>query len=356
MTVKQQEIPSKAIRREAAAWLALRQARELTLSEHASLAEWCSADPRHRQALLEAEATWRTLDKLRNFPHPADLPADPDLLLQPRPASRRVPAGAWVGLAAAAAVAVAMVWMKPSKPSPTASLPAESQAGYRIRHLSDGSEVELNAGALLEEHYTAGERRVRLVRGEAHFTVTRNPGRPFLVEANGIAVRAIGTAFDIRIERETIAVLVTEGKVQVAPSTETVPGDRTPPSGKIPPTYMVAGQRSVVPVRWAASPEIPLVVETLTPQQVDLALAWQSARLVFDSIPLAEAAERFNRHLVGKPGAPRLLIGDARAGAVLVSGRVRADNLESFVEVLESSFDIKAERGVAGEITLRKAH
>src|SRR5204863_5888557 len=80
----------------------------------------------------------------------------------------------------------------------------------------DGSVVELNRGAVVSAHFTASERRMRLVSGEANFKVAKDPQRPFVVEARGVAVRAVGTAFNVRIDAVSVEVLVTEGVVNVA--------------------------------------------------------------------------------------------------------------------------------------------
>ena len=80
--------------------------------------------------------------------------------------------------------------------------------------------MELNAGGEVSEHFTTAERRVRLVRGEAHFTVTKDAARPFVVEAGAVRLRALGTAFNVRFEPSAVEVLVTHGRVQVEP-----PGD-----------------------------------------------------------------------------------------------------------------------------------
>ena len=76
--------------------------------------------------------------------------------------------------------------------------------GYESRALDDGTVVELNGGAEIEVQFTAAERRLRLVRGEAHFQVAKNPLRPFVVEAGGVAVRAVGTA----VGRNPISLLI----------------------------------------------------------------------------------------------------------------------------------------------------
>ncbi|MES2694843.1 MAG: FecR domain-containing protein, partial [Verrucomicrobiota bacterium] len=213
------EIP-KAVRRRAAEWLALREARGFTTTEYADFADWLRADVRHRAAFAEIAAGWARLDGLAAHPHSADAAPDPDLL-RPSKTERR-----WampVALAAAAAAAVivlsGMLWLKPWAKGPGVGMGATSiaQVAPRVLQLSDGSSVELNAASEVSEQFTAEERRVRLVRGEAHFTVTKNPARPFIVDAGGVKLRAVGTAFNVRLASAEVEVLVTHGRVQVTP-------------------------------------------------------------------------------------------------------------------------------------------
>ena len=89
--------------------------------------------------------------------------------------------------------------------------------------LEDGSVVELNHGGKLEIDFSSETRRVRLVRGEANFTVAKNPERPFVVNAGGVDVRAVGTVFNVRLAREAVEVVVSEGRVKLErPPVDTV--------------------------------------------------------------------------------------------------------------------------------------
>ncbi len=350
------EAPACAIQRQAAEWLALRHARRLTTAEAADFTRWC-ADPRHAEMLAEVEAADRVFDRLAFYPRPADQPADPDLLVRQR-GWKHTP----VLLAVAAAASVAAFFLlKPTVPSPLAPL-APVVAGVHFLRLPDGSRVELNSGCEVAEHFTASERRIRLVRGEAHFEVVKDPLRPFIVEADNVAVRAVGTAFDVRLGATSVDVLVTEGRVGVTtaagaglPGAQPLPGQMALPAALGPGLILSAGQRTAVPTTLALREPAPLVVEDLTPHQIDRALAWQSSRLVFDAMPLAEVVARFNRAAAEQEGAAALQmrIGGADLEVMRISGRVRYDGIENFVDVLEENFGVIAERRER-EIILRR--
>src|SRR5207244_2744250 len=81
--------------------------------------------------------------------------------------------------------------------------------------LSDGSVVELNARAEIESNFTDSQRNVRLVRGEALFSVAKDHSRPFVVQVGPITVKAVGTAFNIRHSPKQIEILVTEGRIAI---------------------------------------------------------------------------------------------------------------------------------------------
>jgi transmembrane sensor len=226
--------------------------------------------------------------------------------------------------------------------------------------LNDGSVLELNGDTVADVAFQPTERRVRLLRGEAHFTVAKNASRPFWVEAGGVAVRAVGTAFNVRLGARDIEVLVTEGKVSVSEAnpliaavrntpaefTATTGGARTP----VPDTFLVANERAVVSkVRAATSGALTApVVERVAPEVVRDALAWQGPRLVFVDTPLAEVIAQFNRR-----NPVQLVLADAKLATLPVGGSFRPENVEAFVRLLESGFDIQSERRGADEIVLR---
>lgn len=86
--------------------------------------------------------------------------------------------------------------------------------------LSDGTRVCLNAGSKLEIiNYKKNERRVRL-EGEAYFDVTKDESRPFIVETDKIAVRVLGTEFDVNGKGDEQSVVLVRGSVQVDSQTD----------------------------------------------------------------------------------------------------------------------------------------
>jgi transmembrane sensor len=84
--------------------------------------------------------------------------------------------------------------------------------------LDDGSDVTLEPGSFLRypSHFSATKREVFLT-GEAFFSVTRQPQRPFLVITDRVVTRVLGTSFRVKAfgGKANVSVTVRTGKVSV---------------------------------------------------------------------------------------------------------------------------------------------
>jgi transmembrane sensor len=341
----------KAIEATAAAWLAQRDD-GLTPEEEAAFACWRQADPRHEEAVARLDATWRALLQLQSYRPEAHQHPDRDLLA--RPHRRKVIPFSTLAtsLGLAATVALAAVWWWPRVAvRPDVELAPQTYSttvgGYQRLTLADGSLVELNADSEVRVHYTLAERRVRLLRGEANFSVAENKEKPFLVQAGTVTVRAVGTAFNVRLDTSKVEVLVTEGKVQVNADTASAALPATAPVVEL--ASLIAGQRAVIPLHRQAAIPAP-VIEQVPLEAIREELAWQGARLIFVNTPLAEVVEQFNRR-----NQVQIELRDAALGSLPVGGSFRAENVEAFVRLIASDKDIVTERPDSNLIVLRKA-
>ncbi|MCF7688011.1 MAG: FecR domain-containing protein [Cephaloticoccus sp.] len=332
---------------EAALWV-LRQDRGLTAEEQDAFSQWLAENPLHREALAAHRWGWEELDRLAGLQATVHAPPDPDLLQPTRRRawgriirlSRQTQKILWP-LAAAAALATGYFMWRPVKEEKMDLAPPSTALAAPIeqRTLEDGSVVELNRGAALVVAYTAQERRITLTRGEANFKVAKNPNRPFIVNAGGVEVRAVGTAFNVRLDNTAVEVLVTEGRVRVDQtigSTDTV---------AVP--LLEAGNRAVV----ALSPAAPAPeVESLTPVQVEERLAWQPRLLDFTDAPMRDIVAEFNRR-----NPVRLVLGSSELADMRLSANFRSDNVEGFVRLMESNFGMQSEWKGETQIVLTRA-
>jgi len=196
-------------------WLTQRE-EGFSLAQKRDFERWCRADPRHAAAAARLEAACALLEKMPLVR--AELQPVVEFPVKPRVIApvKKFPVLRVVFAMAAAVVLAAFGWWQWARPQPSAQLYATSTGGYERVVLADASVVELNANSEVRVDLLPSERRVALVRGEAHFTVAHDTARPFIVSAHGVAVRAVGTAFNVRLAATSVEVLVTEGKVAVS--------------------------------------------------------------------------------------------------------------------------------------------
>ncbi len=342
------------IESQAAAWLARRDG-GMSVGEKSEFDRWCAADPRHAAAVREIAAVWTALDRPTAAGQVESLRAALDALDRRR-RRRWMAGGAATTLAAAAGLVVLLGLLRPSSGPPSALADAAPTARViepKRQTLPDGSIVELRHGAEITVAFDDANRVVKLASGEAHFSVTKNPRRPFVVETGNVKISAVGTAFAVEVGRTEVEVLVTEGRVRVHSTPSVPPVRRDPPTGQTPGPSAVssaplveAGQRAVVSLGAAGS--LPLVVSVPAAEFAER-LAWRLPRLEFSETSVADAIAMFNRH-----NRLQLQVADSAAAARRITGVFRADNVEGFVRALESSLGLQAERR-AGEIRLHSA-
>jgi transmembrane sensor len=338
-----------AVAEKAAAWLARRD-RGLSPAEQDEYLQWLSADPRHTEAVTQHAAALERMMQLYEWQPGHDTEPNPDLF---KP-SRSVAALRWArthqlwsaGLAAAAAITLGFV-LWPARPAavlPVAETPKSYLHVNERLALPDGSRVELKDGTKVVVQYSETERRVQLTGGEAHFTVWKDQTRPFIVDAGGIEVRAVGTAFNVRLGEKSVEVLVTEGHVKVAATPEQMAGDIT----KLP--DVLQGERAVLTRNDSVQPP---VVAPVSAEEISRELSWQAPRLQFYETPLADAVAEFNRL-----NRQQIIIADPELETLRIGGTFRPDNVEGFVRLLgtmSTSVDIRVENTADGHILLRRA-
>ncbi|MDB6092475.1 MAG: hypothetical protein JWM32_37 [Verrucomicrobia bacterium] len=330
------------IDREAAEWLVKRE-RGLTAPEQDAYFQWLAAAPQHGEALAQHQQTWIEFNLLAQWKPEHSAEPNPDLLARHR---HQVIRPIWqVILAAAASVAVALwaPWRQPHL-APTPARAQTVATAYERRVLEDGSVIELNAGTRLSVEFTRGERRVHLVQGEATFSVAKNPARPFIVNAQGINVRAVGTAFNVRLGQKHVEVLVTEGKVSVDDAVKGI--SLLPATANGQPPVLEAGRKVLVetqPAHFVAS--APVAVSS---SEITRLLAWQPELLDFNLTPLSEVVAAFNRR-----NTVQIELADREFASMPIVASFRSDNVDSFVRLLEVTAGVKAQR-VGDRIILRK--
>lgn len=195
----------------------------------AAFRAWLAASPDHARDWEEMERTYRlmglTVPAFRTRWAPPAPPPPPAARRAAVPVRRRVVAGV-TALAAGLALMVASgLPLRLSADAVTAT------AETRALRLDDGSTVHLAPQSAVAVALSAGERRVRLLQGEAFFDVAPDPNRPFVVTAGAVETTVLGTAFDVRMLGDETWVGVQRGRVRVDDTLGTPPVSETLEAG-----------------------------------------------------------------------------------------------------------------------------
>ncbi len=330
-----------AIRETAASW-AVRQDRSLSLEEGAELKRWLAADARHAEAFDQAMASWdffRGLGRqVGRTPTASAVPAFTQV--------RRF----WGTLAAAAALVFAFVWFEHRPLGRIARVEGDVSAMVAVesttRWLPDGSMVRLKSGAEIVDHFTTDERRIRLIRGEAFFAVAKDPARPFLIEVQGVTVRAVGTAFTVRLHTQIVDVLVTEGSVQVL-TPQTFPSIPHPHAADSAAPVIGAGYRATV-ARGSDQRLSPVVITAVPAEEIARVRAWGDPMLELGGATLADLVIKFEKY-----SGRRIEIKDPALKAVGIGGRFPLTDLDGFLRALDEIYNVETQVLPDGALELR---
>lgn len=327
-------------REEAAAWVA-RIDRGLMPAEHAQLRQWCAASPANARALRQVSEMWAGLDVMKALPRllpeieaDADANASQAVAAAPAPAPRRRMAMAAVAAGLAVGTAALWAWRMPAENPPvlasvTTATYATAVGEHREVSLADGSSLSINTNSEVQVVSLEGStRELRLVRGEALFTVAPDPARPFRVTVGGRLVEAVGTAFDIRLhDAGHVDVVVTHGRIRLQSGIVTDHADR----GDAVSIATDGGLR----------------VRRLDEQAIKDRLAWRQGMIAFGGQPLSEALEEFSRYTPA-----RLVVTDAATGRRPIGGTVRAGDVPSLLEALRTNLGLESQRAPDGSIRI----
>lgn len=187
------------------------------------LHDWLDADPLHAECWADIVQTGVGIARLQPTTsaqwatppaEPPKLPPSAPLRSAARaPVWRKVIPGKCMVAAATAACAVALaapqalLWMQADRMTGTAEV--------RAIRLADGSRVDLGPASAIAIDYSGRHRHIRLIKGEAWFEVTRDPARPFRVEADRLTATVLGTGFEVQALEDADRVRVSHGRVRV---------------------------------------------------------------------------------------------------------------------------------------------
>lgn len=337
------DIPSEAISSEACAWIAQLETGALTPHDLSAFREWVGRSPRHAAEIQRLAHLAEDVNLVAGMQQPLELAIES---FQPMLAAQRRRGMRWLTVAAAVLIAVAGLFIALDlRQAPQPLLIATALGDYRTETLPDGSVVKLNSNSQIEVNYSRDLRRVRLLKGEAFFTVAHDEKVPFLVFAQEKYVRAVGTAFSVRMSGADLAVLVTDGVVELNDSVATLPQAGSAPvhspsvgAASPPGVRLRAGQGMTIALEEEVRPEVAAVV-ALSEREVQRTLAWREGLLDFTRTPLEEVVAEVSRHT-----ALQIEIADPSLRELQFDGMFRVGQVDELLVALGEAFQIKVER------------
>lgn len=317
----------------AARWVVRVDSGSLAPEEQVELDAWLNADPRHRGAYVRARAHWVNLDRLATLHGPAS--AEAPRVDARRSLSRRELLAASVAASTLLGSGLSWLLLRRGVERYTSGI-----GEVRRITLEDGSTLSLNTASEVTIEFSRQQRNLRLIRGEALFEVAHDKLRPFVVVANDTAVRAVGTAFAVRLEsnRPQVDVTVTEGVVEVA-NTVAAPEVASAGSwaGESKPERVSANERVVI-----ASARAPQI-SAIAPAEAERQLAWREGLVSFDGESLQTAVAEINRH-----NRRQIIVDDPALAAKPIVGVFRATDLEGFSAAAAAA--LKAQTVADGDV------
>ncbi|NOW48650.1 transmembrane sensor [Novosphingobium sp. SG751A] len=272
---------------------------------------WVALRPEHGVAFAKVEAGWEFAEGLRSKPPP---------WIGER-ADRRI------ALSLIAATIIGMIWTITLQLHGSVDRYHTALGEDRSVRLADGSLIHLNTATSVEVALREDGRHLHLLRGEARFDVAHDARRPFLVTIGSATVRAVGTAFNLRLRSDKTELTVIEGTVAVRDN------------GSLP--------RRVAAGNGAAIRGGTVAVTALRPASIQQRMAWERGRIELEGETLAQAVEDMNRYR-----AHPLILGDTKLAALRVGGSFHIRQSDDFVRALSASFGIRSIKGRDAAIIL----
>ena len=145
-------------------------------------------------------------------------------------------------------------------------------------YLPDGSRIVLNADSELSypKAFNDSIREVTLI-GEAFFDIKRDVTKPFIVNANNLKIRVLGTSFNVKSysKDERIETTLVTGKVELIKDEET-------------PIILAPSQKAVFHKK-----DNKLEIEEV--RSLEQVVSWREGKLIFNKTPLQEVVTDLER-------------------------------------------------------------
>lgn len=306
--------------------------------EDSALLNWARRSPRHVEAIFAVCNAWEEMAALTHEQrrHIERLARTASIEMRENESvvslvgalhrQHGTPVRTWPLMASLAGIATlvafaVIIQLSRYQPSPV----YETGAGERRTIvLPDSSTVQLNSTTRLRIRFHDKLRDVELLEGEALFTVTHDPSRPFRVASRDSVVQAIGTEFDVQLSTQDTTVTVSAGRVAVFTQ---------------PVEHRATGGMERVDVAAAHAARFghrnddgrAVQVRAINAVKLKAQLAWTGAVVAFQGDSLSAAIATFN-----DSNTAQIVIDDPTLAGVTLAGRFYVNDPVKFVTALSA--------------------
>ena len=329
---------------EAAIWVMRLVEDSVSDKDQRDFSEWIAQSPQHRSAFEELWVFWTGLECLEQFNDYAESDVALEAMHSEQKEDRRRIPGPFVkwSLVASLAAVVGFVTLQV-----LTGQGHQFEATYQtavgeqeVIELPDGSSIVLNTNSQVEISYDRAYRHITLVKGEAYFDVAANPKKRFSVVTERGKVTATGTAFSVRLNKQELGVVVTEGSVFVEPASLSGNSLRTPQQGQSR-QGLVRTQRSIeVLAGQSAIVKQGVGVASVEDERaLERVRDWQDGELSFRGETLEQVVGEIGRYT-----NVRIEFGDDELRKQRIVAYYKIGDIDRIFEALNVMADIEVER------------
>ena len=348
---------SSLVEAEALAWIAQLNGDDVSEKDLAAFREWVNRSPAHQKEIKELSELWTGLNVLTVMDEPIRQADKLSKQLRKNKARQNWRRQILLPVLSVASI-LAVVIIAPTVLNRN-DIPASYEAQVNVplifktakgehqtHSLEDGSVITLNTDSYVEVDFTMSQRDIRLLKGEALFSVAHDEQRPFLVFANDGIVRAVGTEFSVHITDFAMEVIVSEGSVELSTLKPTKPATENFPNiTKVASLGVIKAGHSAQVKNSQAS------IANVSNEVIDAELSWRVGRLDFTGEGLEEAIAEYTRYT-----DMDIKIIDPELKKIRLGGSFPTNEPDLFLKNLEFNFGIKVEKVGQSQVYLSKGN
>ncbi|MEQ1740436.1 MAG: FecR family protein [Methyloglobulus sp.] len=306
-----------ALSDQAITWVILLHSGNATEQDRIKAQQWQERSHSHQKAYAEAEQLWLDMGDALLLPVSSQPICQPiPITNQPR---KQIPPARWLAPLAAAVLLLAIL-------NPYLSFSDYWLSDYHTAVgeqknivLSDGSRILLDTDTAISVRVGQFHRNIKLLRGQAVFTVAADPNRPFEVTTDDAVVRALGTVFEVLEDNQGTQVTVEEHAVSIRPLTE---------KGGVNTVRINEGQQTRYNTKTGFEP--------ITDINIKQNAAWQRGKLIFKNQELSDVIAELNRYYKG-----HILLTDNKLASLRVTGVFPLNDPQAVLSMIEQTLPLK---------------